>query len=72
MSYEALDLGIVRNPEHMPPLEVECLQCKGSGILEGKLGGWECDVCEGRGKVPTEFGKRILDFIYVHVKLQVK
>lgn len=40
-------------------LTVACNCCDGTG---GGFG-WVCGKCRGKGRVPTEFGRRLIDFL---------
>jgi DnaJ-class molecular chaperone len=46
-------------------LEVVCQQCNGDCLLSDTKGGLtECETCNGTGKILTENGRRILNFVW--------
>ncbi len=55
----------------LPELETKCWQCWGSGVIP-----WndhaeliDCPGCGGLGWIPTDEGKRLLDFLRRHLGL---
>jgi DnaJ-class molecular chaperone len=58
---EGEDLGL-------PPLDVPCQSCDGTGK---DYGDHECRCCEGRGHVATAAGWAILDFLDRHLRVRI-
>jgi hypothetical protein len=56
----------------LPELEVKCWTCWGSGLVpwndHAELVG--CPECGGIGWLPTEDGKRLLDFLKRHLGIE--
>ena len=57
----------------LPELEFKCWKCWGSGVLssENHGGVMDCPECGGLGWIPTEDGKRILQFIQKHLAINM-
>ncbi len=55
----------------MPDLETKCWKCWGHGVLsaEDHSGNIECPECGGLGWLPTEDGRKLLDFVERHLGL---
>jgi hypothetical protein len=55
----------------LPELETKCWQCWGNGVIpwndHGEL--IDCPECGGLGWIPTDEGKRLLDFVKRHLGL---
>ena len=56
----------------LPDLETKCWKCWGSGVIP-----WNdhaelmaCPECGGLGWIPTDEGKRLLDFLRRHLGLE--
>lgn len=48
----------------LPELERPCKKCQGDGLYSCGGGGRErCDLCDGAGHVPTEYGEMVLRLI---------
>lgn len=56
----------------LPELEVKCWRCWGNGVIsvENHSGLVPCEECGGLGWLPTEEGKRLLDFVQRHLGLE--
>jgi hypothetical protein len=60
--------------EQWPALEKPCGRCGETGFVrEFYTDGREylCPDCEGDGRVPTEFGAAVLEFVRKHLKPRV-
>ena len=58
----------------LPELEVKCWKCWGTGMASGVEDHGEmtdCPVCSGIGWIPTDDGKRLLDFIERHLTVNL-
>ncbi|MFC3071084.1 hypothetical protein [Phenylobacterium soli] len=44
-------------------LERRCEACSGHGFVRVAGRPLDCEVCEGRGAIATEAGRRVLDFL---------
>ncbi|NSW85858.1 MAG: hypothetical protein HPY84_05985 [Syntrophobacteraceae bacterium] len=55
----------------LPDLEVKCWKCWGCGVLSFENHGEtvDCPECGGVGWIPTEDGKRLLEFLQRHLIL---
>jgi DnaJ-class molecular chaperone len=54
-------VGEVTTP--LPPLEVPCPHCGGQGLHKDPELWARCGWCDGRGRLATDDGERLLDFI---------
>lgn len=56
----------------LPELEVKCRRCWGNGVVpaENRSDLVPCDECGGLGRLPTDEGKRPLDFVQRHLGLE--
>lgn len=54
---------------NLPALETRCATCDGEGRIPNRRDGnrieygGHCNACNGGGAVPTEDGKRLLEFL---------
>ena len=48
-------------------LEEDCPDCGGTGRQEFGKESFRCDDCKGRGKVMTEEGKKLMEFVWTHM-----
>lgn len=55
----------------LPELEVKCWRCWGNGVIPSgnHADVVPCEECGGLGWLPTEDGKRLLDFVQRHLAL---
>jgi hypothetical protein len=53
----------------LPELETKCWGCWGEGVISSENHGGmvECGQCSGVGWIPTEDGKRLLEFLQRHL-----
>ncbi|NLI81121.1 MAG: tryptophan RNA-binding attenuation protein [Deltaproteobacteria bacterium] len=53
----------------LPDLETLCWRCWGSGVVPIEDHGQmvECPDCEGLGWIPTEDGRKLLEFVQRHL-----
>jgi hypothetical protein len=56
----------------LPELEVRCWKCWGEGVLALEDHGEmvECSECVGLGWIPTQEGKKLLDFLQRHLVIE--
>lgn len=61
----------------IPELDTECPDCN-NGIRKERVGTnldeqWlKCYNCDGYGRIPTEFGQKVLDFVIPRIKIKAK
>lgn len=58
----------------LPELEIKCWKCWGEGVLTMEDHGEmvECPECNGVGWVPTDDGRRLLNFLERHLAVDVE
>jgi hypothetical protein len=61
-------------PMTLPDLEGKCWKCWGSGVVpwNDHAEVMDCPECGGIGWIPTDDGKRLLDFLKRHLALDVE
>ena len=58
----------------LPELDTKCPNCQGEGVLhwDERSEPLECPKCLGVGYIPTEDGRRLLDFFQRHLVLEIE
>jgi hypothetical protein len=58
----------------LPELEIKCWKCWGQGVLPVEDHGemTECPECAGIGWIPTDEGRRLIDFLQRHLVLEAE
>jgi len=63
-AYRKLRLEITKEIAQQMAIEVDCRSCKARGrVGNARKGYTSCIGCEGRGRVLTEYGRRVLDVL---------